>query len=89
MLCCFQLVEDSPRGRSRERSSLLTSTPDKRELEIWKRSSSARVVRTRSQQLQDDDEMENADQSILSKSLLNNNNNTSKFDDKPEHLYGK
>lgn len=56
---------------------------------MQRRLSFSRAVKQDSRQLQDDDEMENADQSILSKSLIINNNNTSRFDDKPEHLYGK
>lgn len=37
----------------------------------------------------DHDEMENGDQTIHSRNLINNNNSTLRFDDKPEHLYGK
>lgn len=94
LLCYYcHLVEDTPRRMIRERNSLLTSTPDKREsAEMEKRSSSTRTVKQQSRQLQDDfnddNNMETGDQSIHSKSLLLNNN-SSMFDDKPKHLYGK
>ena len=86
---------DTPRKTSRARNSLLTSTPDKREsTEMERRSSSARRVKDRqSRQFNDDfndgnNNMETGEQSIHSKSLILNHN-TSMFDDKPKHLYGK
>ena len=61
-----------------------------------RRSSSTRTLKRQSRQLKDDfnydndgnNNMETGEQSIHSKSLILNNN-TSMFDDKPKHLYGK
>lgn len=89
---------DTPRKSSRELNSLLTSTPDKREsaTEMERRSSSTRTLKRQSRLLKDDlnddnngnNNMETGEQSSYSKSQILNHN-TSMFDDKPKHLYGK
>ena len=85
----------TPRKTSRSRNSLFTSTPDKGEsTEMEGRSSSStRTAKRQSRQLNDDfndgnNNLETGEQSIHSKSAILNHN-TSMFDDKPKHLYGK
>lgn len=100
-LCYFSHLLDSledvdtTRKTNRARNSLLTSTPDKREsTEMERRSSSStRTVKRPSRQVNDDfndsnNNLETGEQSIHSKSPILNHN-TSMFDDKPKHLYGK
>lgn len=85
----------TPRKTSRARDSLFTSTPEKGEsTEMAKRSSSStRTGNQKSRQLNEDfndgnNNVETGEQSIHSKSAILNHN-TSMFDDKPKHLYGK
>lgn len=97
LLCYFcHLSENAntPRKLSRELNGLLTSTPDKRESKEFERwSSSAQIQKRQSRKLPDDlsddnNNLETGEQSIHSNSQILNHD-TSMFDDKPKHLYGK
>ncbi|XP_027041028.1 SUN domain-containing protein 2-like [Pocillopora damicornis] len=89
-------LDDTPKRRS-TRSRILTSTPsavDKRVSEvIEKQSGSTRVVKRSSTSQQkdtlfSDDEVDHSEPLVHSDKNHNIANNTSTFDDRPEHLYG-